>query len=112
MGQSVFGLQETQDTATDEGRHYRNNSGKFPQRGNRHRHFRTISQIRPGEHVDNHNDRHVYPIACSQSPLKTKAALPIANAIYDRWICDKSVPLKIISDRAREFVSTHQTTFS
>ena len=49
MGQSMLGLQETQDAPTDEGRHYRNTD-----RGN----------------------RHVYPMACSSRLFSTKAALP------------------------------------
>ena len=43
-----------------------------------------------------------WPVAV---PLKDRSSASIAAAIYKFWICEKSVPLKIISDRAREFVS-------
>ena len=37
--------------------------------------------------------------------IADKTSATIANAIFQHWICEKSVPLKIISDRAREFIS-------
>ena len=43
-----------------------------------------------------------WPVAI---PLKDKSSASIAEAIYKFWICEKSVPLKIISDQAREFIS-------
>ena len=43
-----------------------------------------------------------WPVAV---PIKDRGSATIANAIYKFWICDKGVPMKIISDRAREFVS-------
>ena len=43
-----------------------------------------------------------WPVAI---PIKDKSSATIAEAIYKYWICEKSVPLKIISDRAREFIS-------
>ncbi len=43
-----------------------------------------------------------WPVAV---PLKDRSSASIAAAIYKFWICEKSVPLKIVSDRAREFVS-------
>ena len=43
-----------------------------------------------------------WPVAVA---IKDRSSASVATAIYERWICDKSVPLKIISDRAREFVS-------
>ena len=43
-----------------------------------------------------------WPVA---TPIKDRSSATIATAIYKHWICDKAVPLKIISDRAREFIS-------
>ena len=43
-----------------------------------------------------------WPVAI---PIKDRSSASVAEAIYKYWICEKSVPLKIISDRAREFVS-------
>ena len=43
-----------------------------------------------------------WPVAVA---IKDRSSASIATAIYEKWICDKSVPLKIISDRAREFIS-------
>ena len=43
-----------------------------------------------------------WPVAV---PIPNKSALSIAKAMYKFWICEKGVPLKVISDRAREFVS-------
>jgi transposase InsO family protein len=43
-----------------------------------------------------------WPVA---TPIKDKSSASIATAIYNNWICEKSVPLKVISDRAREFIS-------
>lgn len=38
-------------------------------------------------------------------PIPDRQSATVAEAIYRHWICDKSVPMKIISDCAREFVS-------
>ena len=43
-----------------------------------------------------------WPVAI---PVKDKSSATIAEAIFKHWICEKSVPLKIVSDQAREFVS-------
>jgi hypothetical protein len=43
-----------------------------------------------------------WPVAV---PVKDKSSATIANAIFKYWICEKSVPLKIVSDQAREFIS-------
>ena len=43
-----------------------------------------------------------WPVA---TPIKDRSSATIATAIYKHWICERSVPIKIISDRAREFVS-------
>jgi transposase InsO family protein len=43
-----------------------------------------------------------WPVAV---PVKDRSSTVIATAIHERWICEKSVPLKIVSDRGREFVS-------
>jgi transposase InsO family protein len=43
-----------------------------------------------------------WPVAV---PIKDRSSAFIAAAIHERWICDKSVPLKIVSDQGREFVS-------
>ena len=41
-----------------------------------------------------------WPVAVA---INDRSSASIAAAIHERWICDKSVPLKILSDRAREF---------
>ena len=43
-----------------------------------------------------------WPVA---TPIKDRSSATIATAIYKHGICDKAVPLKMISDRAREFIS-------
>ena len=43
-----------------------------------------------------------WPVAV---PLKDRSSASVANAIYKHWICEKGVPLKIVSDQAREFIS-------
>jgi hypothetical protein len=43
-----------------------------------------------------------WPVAI---PIPNRSSATVAAAIYKYWICEKSVPLKIVSDRAREFVS-------
>lgn len=43
-----------------------------------------------------------WPVAI---PIPDKSSATIAEVIFKYWICEKSVPLKIISDRAREFIS-------
>lgn len=43
-----------------------------------------------------------WPVAV---PIPNKESATIANAIYRHWICEKSVPMKIVSDQAREFIS-------
>jgi len=43
-----------------------------------------------------------WPVAI---PIRDRTSATVAAAIYEKWICDKSVPLKIVSHRAREFVS-------
>ncbi len=43
-----------------------------------------------------------WPVAV---PLPDHTSASVAEAIYRFWICDRSVPMKIISDQAREFIS-------
>ena len=43
-----------------------------------------------------------WPVAI---PIRDKSSLTIAEAIHKYWICEKSVPLKIVSDRGKEFIS-------
>src|SRR5579862_6432350 len=43
-----------------------------------------------------------WPVAV---PIPDHTSATVANAIYRFWICEKSVPMKIVSDRAREFIS-------
>jgi transposase InsO family protein len=43
-----------------------------------------------------------WPVAV---PIKDRSSTSVANAIYKYWICEKGVPLKIVSDQAREFIS-------
>jgi transposase InsO family protein len=44
-----------------------------------------------------------WPVAV---PMPDRTSASVAEAIYKHWICEKSVPAKIVSDRAREFVAT------
>ena len=41
-----------------------------------------------------------WPVAVA---IRDRSSASVAKAIYERWICDKSIPMKIILDRAREF---------
>ena len=50
-----------------------------------------------------------WPVA---TPIKDRSSATIAKAIFDHWICDKSVPMKIISDQAREFTSELMQQFA
>ena len=43
-----------------------------------------------------------WPVAI---PIKDRSSATVAYAIYKHWVCEKGVPLKIVSDQAREFIS-------
>ena len=43
-----------------------------------------------------------WPVAI---PIPDRRSSTIANAIFKYWICEKGVPLKIVSDKGRELIS-------
>ena len=77
---------------------------KFPNGDDSNRHRGPISKVREREHCHFNHDRHFYEMAGGR-PAERQIQRVDSTRIYKHWICERSVPLKIVSDQAREFVS-------